>query len=194
MLMQNAFRFIEGGADRRGDQRVAGHELADGLAKIGGFGEARVAIAEDADQAPLLVDDGHAADVELAHQVFGVLQGGGGRQRHRIDDHARLGAFHFFHLGGLLRGRHVAMDDADAALACQRNRQPRFGDCIHRRRDERNIEPEIARQPRFDLGLIGQHVGVTGDNQEIVKSEGFEFVEEFFVHGTSMRKDVKRKS
>ena len=40
------------------------------------------------------------------------------------------------------------MDDPDAALARERDRQPRLGDGVHRRRDDRDVELDRARQPR----------------------------------------------
>ena len=57
-------------------------------------------------------------------------------------------------------GEHVAVDDADAALARQRNRQARLGHRVHGSRDDGNIQADIGGQLRADVRLVWQHLGV----------------------------------
>ena len=61
--------------------------------------------------------------------VFGVVVSG-------VADDARLKAFDFAHFCRLLFGRHVFVDDGDAAQLGERNSKPRFGDGVHRRGKE----------------------------------------------------------
>ena len=119
--------------DRRRDQVLARHHLGDALR--GRVLEAQVAVGEDADQAPLL-GDGHARDVEARHERARLAQGRGGRQRHRVGDHAALRALHAVHLRALLGDGEVLVDHSEAALAGQRDGQLGLGDRVHGRADD----------------------------------------------------------
>ena len=70
-----------------------------------------------------------------------------GRQRHRLDDHARLGALDLVDLADLLLDRQVAVDDAETPLARQGDRHPRLGDGVHGRGEDRDGERDRLRQP-----------------------------------------------
>ena len=65
------------------------------------------------------------------------------------------------------------MDETQSALASKRYRQPRFGNRVHRRADERNVEPNFASQigRRVDLG--GQDRTEGGNQENVVEGEGF---------------------
>ena len=65
------------------------------------------------------------------------------------------------------------MDDADAAFLRQGNREARFGDGIHRRRNQRNVERNIAGKAGFDGSVARQNRRVRGDEQEVVEGVGF---------------------
>ena len=49
------------------------------------------------------------------------------------------------------------MQDADAALARERDREPRLGDRVHRRGDDRDLERDRARQARRRRDVVRQH-------------------------------------
>ena len=59
-----------------------------------------------------------------------------GRQRDRVDDHARLVALDLVDLGDLVVDRQVAVDDADAAGPGDGDGQGRLGDGVHRGRHD----------------------------------------------------------
>src|SRR5688500_20021137 len=51
----------------------------------------------------------------------------------------------------LFRSRHVLVNDADAAFLRERDREPRLGDGIHCRRDDRDVQAQGARELRLEL-------------------------------------------
>ena len=65
------------------------------------------------------------------------------------------------------------MDDADAALARERDREPRLGDRVHRRRDDRNAELDRARQARARRDVVRQDARLGRDEQDVVERQAF---------------------
>ena len=123
---------------------------------------------------PAVVGDRDAGDVVARHQLERVRDEGVGPERDRLDDHPRLGALDLVDLGDLVGDREVAVEDADAALARERDREPRLGDRVHRRRDDRDLERDRPRQPGArcatsfgSTGRLGRH------EQDVVEGEAF---------------------
>ena len=81
-------------------------------------------------------------------------------QRERIDDHPRFRALDLIHFLSLFFGRQIAVDDADAAQPGQSDGQRRFGDGVHRRRDDGNAEVNVADEAGTQIGRRRQHVRV----------------------------------
>ena len=63
------------------------------------------------------------------------------------------------------------MDYPDSTLAGNRNRQPRFTHRVHSRRNERNIETDIARQLGRYVNLAGMYLRKLRDDQHVVESQ-----------------------
>ena len=103
---------------------------------------------------------GHAGDVVAGHQLERGGDGRVGAQRDGLGDHPGLGALHPVDLGDLLLDREVAVEDADSALAGQRDGQPRLGDRVHRGRDDRDLR---ARSPRVSRVAVDTSLGSTAD-------------------------------
>ena len=122
---------------------------------------------------PSLVGDRHARHLVVGHQHERVADERVGRQRHRLDDHPGLRALHLVDLGDLVLDREVAVDDADAALARERDREPRLGDRVHRRRDDRDAELDRARQPRARRDVVRQHARLGRHEEDVVEGEAF---------------------
>ena len=171
MLLQNRFGLLERRADGHGDERLRRHHFGDGdvVARL----EAEVAVGDDADEMPVFIDDGHAADLVTLHHGQRLRDGAVGANRHGINDHARLRAFHFIDLFRLPRDGEIFVNHADAALLRNRNRERGFGDGIHRRRAERNAQRDAARKLRRSVGFGGQHVGAGGNQEHVVKRQSF---------------------
>ena len=140
---------------------------------LGVGGEAHVAVGEDADQLALLagLDHRNAGDVVLVHQAQRVGQRRRRANRVRVDHHAGHVALHHRHLLGLRLRRQVAMDDADAAGLRHGDGQPAFGDRVHGRGQDRDLDRYFAGHARADVGLAGQHVGGAGLQQHVVERQ-----------------------
>ena len=78
------------------------------------------------------------------------------RQRDRIGDDAVLAALDLVHLARLLRDRHVLVNDADAPFLGQGDGQVAFGDRVHRRRHDGDVDANVARDLGADVRLAGR--------------------------------------
>ncbi len=107
------------------------------------------------DQAAVGVDDRHAGDLEARHQRHRFTQRGVRRERDGIEDHPALGTLHAIDLGRLPIDRHVLVEHADAAGARHRDRHLRLGHGVHRRRDERHVQRDAAREARRRVDVLG---------------------------------------
>ena len=144
-----------------GDQRHRGHHVADAAAgPLGDGHEPQVAVGDDAEQGAVLVDDGEAGDAVLAADLVELLEGGLGADRDGVGDHAGLGALDQVDLVGLVLDREVAVQHAEAALPGHRDRHARLGHGVHRARDERDPEVDLAGQPGRGVDVAGDHVGL----------------------------------
>ena len=158
-------------ADR--DQIVAGHQFGDRLRRIGG--EADVAVGEDAEEPARRGTVGDHRDAGYAVAAHELERVGERRLRtdgDRVHDHARFELLHLADGFRLLVGREVAVDDADAAGLRHGDGEPGFGDGIHGRRDDRQVERDRAGEPGADIGVGREHRGVAGREQHVVEGEG----------------------
>ena len=72
-----------------------------------------------------------------------------GRMVIGFDDHAALIALDLAHLRGLIGGRQISVNDADAAGLRHGDGEPRLGHRVHRRGDDRQMQP-MSRVSRVD--------------------------------------------
>lgn len=56
---------------------------------------------------------------------------------------------------------------------CHRDGHARSGDCVHRRTEQRNVEPDPGRQTGTGVGSGRQHVGRARNQQNVIKGKGF---------------------
>ena len=143
MFVQECLDFFGAGVFFGGNEaRLRGHDFAHADVV---FHVAQVAAGNDANdfavfqhrqagEFVLLGDGAHFAD-------GGVWRGG-----ERVADDARLKAFDFAHFCRLLFGRHVFVNDGNAAQLGEGDGKPRFGDGVHRRGKEGDVEPYVARE------------------------------------------------
>ena len=89
----------------------------------------------------------------------------------RVDHHPGLEFLDLADLVGLLLDRHVAVDDADAAGLGHRDRQRAFGHRVHRRRDQRDAELDLAGEAGAGIGVAGQHRGGRRDQHHVVEGQ-----------------------
>src|SRR6266850_2191983 len=89
----------------------------------------------------------------------------------RADADAR--GFALLDLRGLLIDGEVAVQDTETAEARERNGHARFGDGVHRRGDDRDVERELAREERSGGDLAGEDVAAGWDEEDVVEGEPF---------------------
>lgn len=74
--------------------------------------------------------------------------------------------------GGLLVGGHVLVNEADAAFLSDGDGKTGFRHRVHHGGDHRNVDTEITRQLRGELGIAGEDFGIGGDEKNVVEGEG----------------------
>ena len=78
------------------------------------------------------------------------------RDRDRILDHAAFEALDLRDFGGLPRRRHVLVHDADAAFLRDGDREARFGDRVHRRGQQRDVQRDRAGEAGYEAKRRGE--------------------------------------
>ncbi|KAF5036558.1 hypothetical protein DSECCO2_573820 [anaerobic digester metagenome] len=152
---------------RRRDQ-FPGHVLRDLRLAAPGQDRPDVPAADDTDHlAPL--DDGHAPDTVQLHDPFHIGDRGVRADRHDLALDEVFGLFDDPDLGHLAFRRHIPVDDPDAAFPGHRYRHHRLGHRIHGGAHERDIQGDVAREPRPDVGLVGLDPGFGGFKQHVVE-------------------------
>jgi hypothetical protein len=148
VLAEQPGRVLARDPDRCRDQRHRGHHLVDlGSRPLRDRSEAQVAVGADAEQPIVDVDDREPRHTVLTAVLIEPLERGVGADRDRVGDHPGLGALDQVDLVGLVLDREVAVQYAEAALAGHRDRHPRLGDLVHRRRQQWQLQRDLAGQP-----------------------------------------------
>ena len=140
-----------------------------GVAGVGA--EAQVAVGEDADQDVGLVGDRDPRDLVAGHQRQRVRDERVGPERDGLDDHPGLGALDLVDLGDLILDREVAVDDPDPALAREGDREPRLGDGVHRRGDDRDLDHDRAGEARGGAHVVRQHRRLGREQEDVVEGQ-----------------------
>ena len=165
---------VERGADRHGDEVLLRHDLGD--RPVGVHLESQIPIGENADEPAFLaavIGDGHAADPVALHQFEGLVDAVPRRERDRVHDHAALRSLDAIDFRRLFLDAEILVDDADAALLRDRNRQPVLGHRVHRRAQERDVQLNAPGERRADVHLAREHLRVPGHEQDVVEGQGF---------------------
>ena len=163
--------FFEGGADRDGDEVLAGHHFADQSA-LGLGDEAHVAVGEDAHKGVVL-HDGEAGHAEFGHEFEGVLHGVVRGHGHGVEDHAAFGFLDLLDFKALASHIHILMDDADAALTGHGDGHLGFGDGVHGCGDEGDAQLDAGGQPCGNVDHVRGDFRVLGNQQDVVERESF---------------------
>ena len=158
-------------ADAGGDSRqvLMRHQFAHGLRGI--VGKAHVAIGEDADQLARSFYHRDTADLVQLHQRLRIAQRGIRRDGDGIDHHAAFEALDLTHRRALFLDGEIAVQHADAAELGHDDRHVGLCHGVHRGGNDRNVQPDIARQPGAGIGLGRNNVGLRGTQQYVVKSQ-----------------------
>ena len=120
VLAQRLLGFLERGPLAADDEIFARHELAD--LPVGVGLKLHIAVGDDADELAGFVHDGNAGNAEFGAEIVRIAQRVLRGKEERVGDDAVLAALDEIDLLGLLLDRHIFMNDADAALARDRDR------------------------------------------------------------------------
>ena len=94
-----------------------------------------------------------------------------GAERDRVEDHPALGPLHAIDFGRLAVDRHVLVDHADAAGARHRDRHLALGHGVHRRRDERDVQRNAAREARRGVDVLRVGDRMARHEQDVVERQ-----------------------
>ena len=171
VLVQELLGFALIHAFAHGDEIVFRHHVSNALVHIG---EAHVAIGENADELfGFRIDDRKTRDAAGFFDQDDFAYGHIRMDGDRIDDHAALELLDHLHLVGLFGGRHVAVNDAEAAGLRHGDGEPRFGDGVHGGGNERDVEADAAGQARGGVDVGRQHIGRARFEEHVVKGQSF---------------------
>ena len=162
--------FLQGGAHCGGDKVILGHNIFYRLVEVVAFHKAHVAVGDDAHQYAVLAD-GHAGDLEAAHQLFSLADEAVRGQEEGVRYNAVLRALYAVNLIGLLLDGHVLVDDADAALTGYGYGHIRLRNGVHGGGEYRGVETDSLGKLGGEVRFAGQHMGFGGDQQHIVKGQ-----------------------
>src|ERR1019366_5499476 len=170
-LVHQRLAFGERGAFAHRDELLAQrHDLFDRRVEPG-F-EAKVTIGDDADDR-LSLHDRKARYAARFRQLDHLAHRHLGPDGDRIAEHSGLVALDLGDLGRLLLRRQVLVDDADAAFLRQRDGQACFGHGVHRRRNERQVQADVAGKNSGEAGVARQDTRERRDQQHIVEGQRF---------------------
>src|SRR5690606_31112161 len=169
VTVHQRLRFFERGPFPDRDQPLARrHDPAGGLVEPGL--ETKVAVGDDADHLAV-VDDRQPGDPVLLGQVDHVEHLHLRRDRDRVGDDTGFVTLDARDLGGLLRGSEVLVDDSDAAFLGDGDRQAGFGDRVHRRGHQRDVQADPPREAGLQGGVAGKDFGEGWNQQDVVERQ-----------------------
>ena len=170
-FVQQGRDLVFGGAFLDGHQLVLlGHDVLNRVVVV--RLEAQVTAGDYAHQFRA-VDHGNPGDVMHAGQAQDLAYAGVGVDGNGIADDAGLEFLHHTHLPGLLLRAHVLVDDAYTAFLGHGDGQAPLGDGVHGGRQKGDIQPDGGGQLGLQTDFSGQDLGVGGNQQYIVESQGF---------------------
>ncbi len=164
--MEQFFRLFQTDTIGDRDQPVLGHHVRHLLVHV--RFEAQIPVGDDADEfVPL--GDGDPRNPVLLHQLqhFGHFLVRADSDR--VHDHAAFRLFDLVDLQGLGLDFQVAVDETQSTLPGHADGGVGLGDGVHRRAHDGNAQADVACQTGVDGHVFGQHIGVAGHQQHIVK-------------------------
>ena len=165
MLVQYLASLFQARPFRRRDQLVSLHDLRD-LQIHPGF-EPQIAIRENTDQY-LVFRDGNPRNPVFRHQRVGIANRLIGRDRDRVENHSALGFLYPVYFGRLIHRRQHSMNNPEAALAGYGDGQTEFGDGIHGRADNGNVDLDVASKPRTHVDFTRQDLRLGRNQYDVV--------------------------
>src|SRR5471032_37928 len=134
--------------------------------------KAQVAVGDDADH-HVAFDDRETGNTILLGQRDDVADLHLRRNRDRVAQHAGLEALDAQHFARLVLRAQILVDDADAALLRHGDRQTGFGHRVHRGRQQRDVQRDIAGQASFQGRIGRQNIRIRWNEEHVIKGQCF---------------------
>ena len=170
VFAENFLRLFQGRTLGGGDESLLRHHVGDGLVVIA-F-KAKVAVGENADELALF-GNGHAADTVFFHKFQSVLHEVVGFQEERVGNDAVFAAFYSVYVRSLFFDGHILVNDTEPPFPRHGNRHTAFGNRIHRRADQGQVELNLIAEFGPQIHVARQHVGCLRDQKYVVKRQAF---------------------
>ena len=136
--------------------------------------EAKVAVGENPDEAAFLaavLGDRNTGDPVVLHQVERFVDAIGWGERDRVDDHPALRPLDAIDFGRLFVNLKVLVNDAEAAELRHRDSEAGLGDRVHGSAQDRDVEPDVPREPRGHVHLRRLHRRMLRHEQHVIERE-----------------------
>jgi hypothetical protein len=159
-----------GSFGNRHELLALGHDARRRLVEIGL--EPKIAIGDDSDDA-LAVDDRQSGNAMPPRQREDFAHRHRRGNRDWILDDATFEALDLRDFGRLLRRRHVLVHYTEPAFLRHRDGEPGFGDRVHCRRQERNVERNAGGEAGLEADFVGDDCGKRGNKQDVVERQCF---------------------
>lgn len=146
-----------------------GHNVSD--ANLAVLEEVNVTVSHNADELAVhaAVDgNGHTGEAILALDAIDILHGGVRTKGLRVSDETVLEALYAVHHLALFLDGAVVVDETQTTLECHGNGHLRLRDGVHGRREERQVELDVASEVRGEAHIVRGEVNVTREKKDII--------------------------
>ena len=171
MFAEYFLSLFESGAHRRRHEIFFGHDVVYRLIEIG-F-KTQVAVSEYAHKPVRVVYNGNARNFVARHKLQRLGDHIFGMQRKRVGNHAVLASLYLVNLTCLLVYRHIFVNKPQPALARHGNRKLVFGDGVHCRAHQRNVELDFVAQLYRQISLTRLKIRSLRYNKNVVEGQAF---------------------
>lgn len=116
-------------------------------------------------------DDGKSIDAFLLHDALEFLQCGPCLHRERIADDHVLGSFDPGDHSCLIDDGAIPVNHPKSPFPGQSDGKFGLGDGIHRRGDHGNVQGDLVRKPRGEVGIPRQNPAAARNQQDVIETE-----------------------
>ena len=170
VLMEQTADILPRGFLRRSHQAFAGgHHCSHRLVRT--IFEAYIPTRDDSGKPTVFIQHRYPRKVFLPYQGYHFADRCGIGNTDRIFNDTALILFDRTHLLRLLGRRHIAMYYPQTARLGQTNGRSRLSHSIHCRRNERNIESNVARKGASQIDFVRENIRPVRDQEHVVEGE-----------------------
>ena len=169
MLRKKRYRVVCCNSNAPGYERHGSHHVTheSGLHRVA-VNKSHVAVGDDSKQHIVWANNGKTGYSKLAAEPVDVRHRGVGSRRHGVRDHSRFASFDLVDVPRLVVNGQIPVDDAHATLSSHPDGHARFGHSVHRARDDRRKNGDVASESRRRVSLARNDVRVSGKKHHVV--------------------------